>query len=162
LIEYGNAILSIWPLSEPEKIVLPNFIPHWLEDRNSARATISLGGREITVYNTHLDTYWSTLQRGVSQAEFLRRALSEQDGFVIIGGDFNTWNPASIASLDRRMEAAGLLRLTEGAGATFEWRGINLTLDHIYSSAVESHRSGIYRQTDASDHYPLWAEIMMK
>jgi hypothetical protein len=44
--EFGNAILAKWPLSEPNKIVLPNALPGWLESRNSASATILLDGRK--------------------------------------------------------------------------------------------------------------------
>ncbi len=31
--EYGIAILSKWPLKDPEKIMLPNWLPGWVENR---------------------------------------------------------------------------------------------------------------------------------
>lgn len=157
--EYGNAILSKWPLTDPTKIVLPNFAPGWMEGRNSTRAAVSLNGREILVYSVHFDTAWMIFVRRQSQAQFLSREAGGEASFMIIGGDFNTWNPKSIASLTEQMRNAGLERLTRGAGYTFEWTGLKLTLDHIFSKPVLDYQSGVYRQTDASDHYPVWAVI---
>jgi endonuclease/exonuclease/phosphatase family metal-dependent hydrolase len=160
-IEYGDAILSKWPLSDPTKIVLPIFLPGWLESRSSTRATLTAGGREITLYSTHLDLTWMIFRRGESQAEFLSRAAGGKDDWIILGGDFNTWYPASIVNLDRQMGKIGLERLSKGAGYTFEWAGLKAILDHIYSNAGLEVRSGVYRQTDASDHYPVWAEMSL-
>jgi endonuclease/exonuclease/phosphatase family metal-dependent hydrolase len=157
--EYGNAILSKMPLSNPTKIVLPNFSPGWMESRNSARATISLGAKEILIYSAHFDTAWMIFTNRETQAEFLSKDAVGKDNFMIIGGDFNTWNPESIIVLTEQLGNAGLTRLTKGAGYTFEWAGLELTLDHIFSKPVQDYQSGVYRQTDASDHYPVWAEI---
>ena len=56
--EFGNAILSKWPLKDPGKIILPNAIPGWIETRNASRATITFGDDDILVYSVHLDTTW--------------------------------------------------------------------------------------------------------
>lgn len=159
--EFGNAILAQWPLSYPDKIALPNALPGWLENRNSASASILLNGREINIYSVHLDYTWMLLRRGQSQVEFLSRAAGGEDNFIILGGDFNTWTPLSIAILDDWMDKIGLQRLTKGTGYTFEWSGLKLTLDHIFSKAVLDYQAGVYRQTNASDHYPVWAEITL-
>jgi len=159
--EFGNAILAKWPLSNPDKIVLPNALPGWLESRNSATATILLDGRAINIYSVHLDYTWLLLRRGESQVESLSRAAGGEDNFIILGGDFNTWTPVSVAILDDRMGRIGLRRLTKGTGYTFEWSGLKLTLDHIFSEAVPDYQAGVYRQTNASDHYPVWAEISL-
>jgi endonuclease/exonuclease/phosphatase family metal-dependent hydrolase len=37
---------------------------------------------------------------------------------------------------------------------------LKLTLDHIFSVEGLIYQAGVYRQTDASDHYPLWVEIL--
>jgi endonuclease/exonuclease/phosphatase family metal-dependent hydrolase len=157
--EYGNAILSKWPLINSTKIVLPNFAPGWMESRNSVRATISLNGREALIYCTHFDTSWLIFSPPESQAEYLSKKVGGVDDFIILGGDFNTWNPISIAYLTEQMGNVGLERLTMDTGYTFEWADIKLTLDHIFSKEVQSYQSGVYRQTDASDHYPVWAKI---
>ena len=159
--EFGNAILARWPLSNPDKIVLPNALPGWLESRNSARATILLAGRGINIYSVHLDYTWMLLRRGESQVEFLSRAASGKDNFIILGGDFNTWTPASLAFLGDWMGNIGLHSLTRGTGYTFERFGREFTLDHIFSKGVLDYQAGVYRQTNASDHYPVWAEMLI-
>lgn len=158
-IEYGDAILSKWPLKNPAKLILPIFIPNWLESRISTSATVVVDGTEIAVYSTHLDITWMIFKQGESQAEYLSRAAEERDEPIILGGDFNTWNPVSIANLDKQMEKIGLERLSKGAGYTFEWAGLKFILDHIYSNAALDYQAGVYRQTNANDHYPVWAEM---
>jgi endonuclease/exonuclease/phosphatase family metal-dependent hydrolase len=157
--EYGNAILSKWPLSDPAKIVLPNWLPGWLQSRNAARATISVGNRDILLYSVHLDTTWMIPKWVTTQGQYLVEEVDAGGHFTILGGDFNTWTPGSVVTLENGLEGAGLERLTEGTGYTFEWSGLRLTLDHIFSMAGLDYQAGVYRQTDASDHYPLWAEI---
>jgi len=157
--EYGNAVLSKWPLEAPAKVVLPNWLPGWLQSRNAARATISVGDRVILVYSVHLDTVWMLPFWAETQGEFLVEEAAKRGETVIVGGDFNTWTPGSIVSLEAGMGNIGLERLTRGTGYTFVWSGLRLTLDHIFSPGRFTARAGVYRQTDASDHYPLWAEI---
>jgi endonuclease/exonuclease/phosphatase family metal-dependent hydrolase len=158
--EYGNAILSKWPLRDPAKIVLPNWLPGWLQSRNAARAVIDTGEEHILVYSVHLDTTWMIPRWVMSQVEFLVEQASKEDHFVVLGGDFNTWMPGSITTLESNMLNVGLQRLTEGTGYTFERSGLTLTLDHIFSQKGLNYRAGVYRQTDASDHYPVWVEII--
>jgi len=87
--EIGNAILAKWPLNDPVKIVLPNWLPGWLESRNAARARLSIGGRDILVYSFHMDMLWMVPGWVKSQAEFLVEATKIENAFVILGGDFS-------------------------------------------------------------------------
>jgi endonuclease/exonuclease/phosphatase family metal-dependent hydrolase len=157
--EYGNAILSKWPLKDPAKIVLPNWLTGWLQSRNAARATILVEKREILVYSVHLDTVWMAPVWARTQGEFLIEEVGKVNRFVILGGDFNTWSPVSIKTLENGLAKAGLVRLTKGTGYTFVSCGIRLPLDHIFSRDLLDYRAGVYRQTDASDHYPVWVEL---
>jgi len=160
--EYGNAILTKWPITDPEKLALPNWLPGWLESRNAAKTRISVGEREILVYSVHLDVFWMVPGWVKSQGEFLVEEASNEDAFVIQGGDYNTWNAGSIAVLEKEYSEAGLERLTTGTGYTFESSVLKLTLDHIFSTEVNAYQSGVYRHTDASDHFPVWADILFK
>lgn len=157
--EYGNAILSNWPIRDSRKIVLPNWLPGWLQSRNATRAVLEVGEMDISVYSVHLDTTWMIPWWGLPQGGFLAEQVGNRQGLVVVGGDFNTWTPGSIESLESGMQNAGMERLSQGTGYTFVYSGIKLTLDHIFSTQGFDYRAGVYRQTDASDHYPLWAEI---
>jgi len=159
--EFGNAILSKWTLSDPAKIVLPNWLPGWLQSRNAARATISVAGREILAYSVHMDTVWMIARWEKTQGEFLVEEVGKGDDMVILGGDFNTWNRSSIALLEKGLGNADLERVSKGSGYTFESSGLRLTLDHLFSGEVLDYQSGVYRQTDVSDHFPVWAELVI-
>jgi endonuclease/exonuclease/phosphatase family metal-dependent hydrolase len=154
--EYGNAVLSKWPLRDGKKIVLPNSLPGWLEDRNAARATTTVDGRDILLYSAHLDTLWMD-----PQGEFLGKEISQHPEMAILGGDFNSWRSASIVRLERALKGAGMQRLAEGTGHTFSLLGLPLTLDHIFTAEGLDYRAGVLRQTDASDHLPVWADIII-
>jgi endonuclease/exonuclease/phosphatase family metal-dependent hydrolase len=160
--EFGNAILSKWPIVDHEKILLPNRSPDWLQSRNAVRARLSFGGTPVQVYNTHLDTTWMFADWEDSQGNFLIQEIGKGDEFAIVGGDFNTWSPTSIAAIEEGFALAGLDRLSKDAGYTFETSGVKLTLDHLFAGGMADFEAGVYRNTKASDHYPLWAEIEMK
>ncbi|MGW8250751.1 MAG: endonuclease/exonuclease/phosphatase family protein, partial [Anaerolineales bacterium] len=144
-IEFGNAILSKWPMSDKAKIVLPNWLSGWLETRNAAKATITIGHTDIQVYSTHLDVVWMMPVWTQTQGDFLTDMLGAERRFAIIGGDFNTWTKSSIRALETGFEQYGLVRLTKGTGYTFASSGLKLTLDHIFGENNLDFRSGVYR-----------------
>ena len=154
--EYGTAILSKWPLWDARKIVLPKWLPGWVEDRNAARAITTVDGKDILLYSVHLDNIWMD-----PQGEFLGEDISTQPQMSILGGDFNTWRSKSIASLESGMKKIGMERLTRGTGHTFSAYGWHPTLDHIFSVEGLDYQAGVFRQTHASDHYPVWADIII-
>jgi endonuclease/exonuclease/phosphatase family metal-dependent hydrolase len=152
--EYGNAILTQWPIHDSGKIVLPNWLPGWVETRSAVKTIISVGDRDIIVYSVHMDVLWME-----SQGKYLAGEIENENVPTILGGDFNTWRPSSIVSLEKSMNQAGMERLTRGTGYTFEVNGLQFTLDHIFTKKGLDFTSGVYRQTNASDHYPVWAKI---
>ncbi len=152
--EYGLAILSKWPLEKAERILLPNWLPGWVENRFVIKAITSVNGKNITIYNTHLDVAWMR-----HQGEFLGEELASPEGLTILGGDFNTWQPSSITELESLLQAVGMERLTRKTGYSFEYLGSHFILDHIFSNEAQDYTAGGVHETDASDHFPVWAEI---
>jgi len=155
--EYGNAILAKWPLYNAENIKLPNRFPGWLENRYAAKAVINMEGNDIIVFSVHLDVVWMK-----PQGFFLTEEIEKQNDPVILGGDFNTWQPSSIKTLEDGLSSIGLERLTRGTGYTFEAYGAMFILDHIFATESLNHTAGVFDQTKASDHYPIWAEIVIE
>jgi endonuclease/exonuclease/phosphatase family metal-dependent hydrolase len=152
--EYGDAVLSKWPLHDPETIHLPNLLPGLAEERHAVKAVASVDGMDILIYSAHMDVIWME-----HQGEFMTDEMAQQNDPVILGGDFNTWQPASIIHLENILSENGMERLSRGTGYTFERLGVPFILDHIISNHGLDHTAGVYRQTDASDHYPVWADI---
>ena len=160
--DFGNAILSKWPIRRSSKIVLPNTFPFINQTRIVVKAEIVIDGIELDVYNTHLETVWMVQRRGNTQVDFLAEQIAQGGGFVFLGGDFNSWSGGSIAYMEERFAQAGLHRLSAGAGHTFEYKNLKLTQDHIWTSDVRDYEAGVWRQTEASDHFPVWAELKME
>ncbi len=54
--DWGNAILSRWPLSEDRKLLLPHGDPYSNTRRIAVAAQADVGGRPVLVYSTHIAT----------------------------------------------------------------------------------------------------------
>ena len=153
--DFGNAILSCWPLEDDAKILLPH--KAWVRgnQRIAVAATARIGGRSIRVYSVHLATLFGNGPK--DRREQLATVLDDADRYpdVIIGGDFNSETVPEIA-------------LTRGY--TWPTRGLPhtaklWTLDHILLKgqlAADSASVGVARNDlKASDHLPIWAAVSL-
>lgn len=158
---FGNAILSKWPISNAEKLILPRQNRFNKQKRIAVRALVHIGGARVLTYSVHTETFWLGPEGRSEQVEAVAETVrpTYPYDFVIIGGDFNTVTPASIKNIEQRMATHGLVRLTKGAGYTAKTGQIRFVLDHIFGSDVPVIDKGVYRETTASDHYPLWVRL---
>ena len=153
----GNAILSKWPIKAHSKVILPKFLTELMQTRIAVKGTILVEETEIDVYSVHLETVWLLPITSNTQADFLIRHI-DPDRPSIVGGDFNSWNDLVIKYLERQYARVGLERVSAGTGYTFETTSLRLTLDHMFSNLLGGE-AGVYRETDASDHFPVWVEL---
>jgi endonuclease/exonuclease/phosphatase family metal-dependent hydrolase len=153
---FGNAVLTKWEIIEHEKIVLPKPASSNKHSRNAVKAIITIGDQEVIAYSAHFETFWILQPNNQRQVAFLADKVNKGDELVFIGGDFNSLTRGSIFYLEQRLGQASLQRLSKNTGHTFEYFGIKLTLDHIFASGVEEFEAGVWRGSDASDHFPLW------
>jgi len=156
----GNAILTKWPIRSYSKTVLPKLGSELMQTRISVKATIVVNEVEVDVYNEHLETLWLLPLRVNYQADYLVRQIDPKR-ISIVAGDFNSWNNLVIAYLEQLFNDIGFVRVSAGTGYTFKAGLLRLTLDHIFTNHEEDFRVGIWRNTDASDHYPLWVDLEM-
>lgn len=159
--EFGEAILSKWPILSHAKIVLPNSVPVINQTRIVVKANIIVDGLEIAVFNTHLETVWMLQMWGDTQVDYLAEIVGMEDGSLILGGDFNTWSKRSIATLEERFGAMGLKRVSAGTGYTFVYRGWMFIMDHIFTRVTSEYEAGVWHGTNVSDHYPVWAILKL-
>ncbi len=160
--EFGEAILSKWPILSHSKIVLPNSVPGINQTRIAVKANVLVDDVEIAVYNTHLETVWMLQIWTDTQVDHLAEIIGLEDGAVILGGDFNSWSEASITTLEEKFGALGLDRVSKGTGYTFVYRGVHLIMDHIFARGASAYDAGVWRETDVSDHYPVWGILNYK
>ena len=154
--DFGNAILSCWPLDDDTKILLPHQGHLRGNRRIAVAATARIGGRAFRVYCVHLATLLGNgpLARRQQLATVLDDAARFPD--VIIGGDFNSETVPDIA-LDH--------------GYTWPTRHMHhtaslWTFDHFLMKGVLSAgraRVGVVRHNlRASDHHPVWLAVGLK
>ncbi len=158
---FGNAILTKWPIRDSQKVILPHANPKNQQRRVAVKANILAEGEQVLTYSVHTETFWLVARKRANQIKTLlkdvQRSCAEQEcQYVVIGGDFNSMTPGSIADLDRLFNSAGFSRATEGLGNTVNVSYINLALDHIYTQGLAVLESGKVTEAQASDHFPLW------
>jgi endonuclease/exonuclease/phosphatase family metal-dependent hydrolase len=157
---FGNAILSRWPIVDSAKIILPHKNPSNNQIRTATEATIDVDGQLIPVYSVHTETFWLGPQQRKDQIETLAQevglTLAGEADYAVVGGDFNTLTPDSLATLASILENAGLEWISRDVGETVDKAGLGVILDHIFASNMTPLSSGVFTETSASDHYPVW------
>jgi len=150
--QYGNGILSKYPIEEYEVKELPSEG----EQRTLFRAGINVWGSRISFYSTHL---------GLSQEEREKQIgeigrLVGNCGNFILAGDFNMY-------LDEPGILGGRFRdctVTENdrCRVTFEKDGLSERIDYIFASENFEVKEYNVIKADASDHYPVICVLEMK
>jgi len=156
---FGNAVLSPWPIFDPTKLILPHQNPKNNQIRIAARGSVTIGEAAVLVYSVHTETVWLGPQKRQEQIETLFNDISANYDYVIVGGDFNTFTGASIVELENKFELVGLERVSVGASPTFERSNFSFTLDHIFAKKFSVTDTGVWPTTEASDHYPVWVNL---
>jgi len=151
--DFGNAILSAWPIESDAKVILPHTSRYARTQRIATAATIVVGGRRIRVYSTHLSTI---ADAGTSSRRNQLRAIAaDAEGFpfVILGGDLNS------RSAGESLPLIGYSWPTaDGPRTTFGGRW-----DHVFVKGLEAGATGtIGDARRASDHKPVWVVIRVK
>jgi endonuclease/exonuclease/phosphatase family metal-dependent hydrolase len=159
--QYGNAILSRFPLSHRRAIELPGEGSWYCRETRIAlwaEAETDLGA--ISIINTHFALGRSERFR---QATFLAQELTPNEPLILLG-DFNSLPGSRSVQLFGRV-LRDVRRALEHSRQhrTFSTRLPTLAVDHIFASAalrplsICSHRTELSRA--ASDHFPLVAEF---
>ena len=156
---FGNAILSKWPLSNPVKVQLPYANPKNQQTRIATRAVVTIGRKQIPVYSVHTETMWLSEANRMEQFDTLAADIGENSPYIIIGGDFNTLTEHSAEILLARFEQADLEYASAGAAPTFTVDGLAFTSDHIFTRGMTVLASGVWPHTNASDHFPVWVQL---
>ncbi len=160
--ETGVAILSVYPLTEVQRIVLPNQGPGGRR-RAAIGATVNIGGKTLRCYSLHAEIRMSNerrLEQFKAVIDDLQSQKSKVDAAVVLG-DFNTM-------MGKDVDATSKLFLGEGFRTPFSndestWKTfiISLKLDWMWLKGLEAKAFGIDKQVSLSDHWPLWAVVKL-
>ncbi len=163
--ETGVAILSVYPLSDVKRIVLPHPGPG-KRRRVALGATVEIENRQWRVYSAHAETrikFDKKLEQFKAVLDDL--ALYPANMPAIIMGDFNTWEPNAYDKVTKLFSDAGLKTPFVDGKKTFKRKillvPLELKLDWVWLRGLEAANCGIDRQIEISDHYPLWTNVKM-
>ena len=159
--DFGEAILSPWPLSEGEKIILPHYSPRNGQIRMAVRARVQTPAGDVLAYSIHTETVMMPRKKRLEQVETLFASVPDNAPHVIIGGDFNTLAAPEQKALLQAIKPTGFRWLTASAGPTVKKAGFGVVLDFLFGRGVTVHTAGAVSRTDASDHLPLWTTVTL-
>jgi endonuclease/exonuclease/phosphatase family metal-dependent hydrolase len=151
---FGNAVLSPWPILASRKLPLPHRNRTRGLERAAVVATVDVGGAPLCVYSIHLETPFALGddERRDQVRAILADAAAAPDP-VLIAGDLNSHG------LGGMFAAAGYAWPTSAVGPTvsiFAW-------DHIFARGFAPGAiagAGTVRDTrGASDHRPVWVAL---
>lgn len=163
--ETGVTIMSPYPLSNVQRIVLPHQGPGQRR-RVALGATVAIGPRQLRVYSVHSETRMS-FDKKLEQWKAVLADLANyrNDMPAIVLGDLNTWEPGAGAKTTKLFTAAGFHTPFDGQ-STFCRRilfvSLDLKLDWIWLRNLEAIKHGVDREIKLSDHWPLWITVAFK
>jgi len=153
--DFGNAVLSRWPIVDDHKLILPYRNPSNGRIRIAVSASVSTPEGILHVYSVHTETPWLGPRARLEQVESIADDAAKLGEPMLIGGDFNTLEGESVDATAEIFTHRGYTWATKRVTDTVSSAVGSFTLDHIYVKGfdvVSAHT----RSTDASDHQPVW------
>ena len=166
--QYGDAILSRYPMRPIRLGHLPRFLGHkYLEPRGALWVEIDVEGKKVHVVNTHLSC-WQ--REGVVQTAALLgpdwMGNPAREGPTILCGDFNALPSSPICRHILRVFRDAQLSLERANSFKALWTFYPLgRIDHIFITkdikALAIEVPNTYLERISSDHLPLIAELQI-
>lgn len=160
--DFGNAVLSKWPIINDQKIILPHFNSN--KQRIAVGATIDFDGKKVMAFSLHLGIFVKPDQRKIIMDGIIA-AIPDNIEHCVIGGDFNTFTKKDRKNIQDAFIAANFESATKDLGWTNKnWSLLNRknTLDHIYIRGMRSIAKGKVIDRSASDHIPIWTDLIFE
>jgi endonuclease/exonuclease/phosphatase family metal-dependent hydrolase len=161
--ETGVAILSVYPLADVTRLVLPHPGPGGRR-RAGIGATVRIGGRSVRVYSLHAELRTSNEKRLAqlrAALEDLASAGHERAEQAVVLGDFNTITEKDVDATAGMFEAAKFSTPFDHGASTWKTFIIYLKLDWLWLRGLKPLRHGIDKKIGLSDHWPLWVEVKL-
>jgi len=152
-LDFGNAVLSRWPIVADRKLILPHIAGLRHAQRIATAVTVLVDSIPVRVYSAHLGTPSDI--RPSKRRDQARAIVADAAAYplVIVAGDMNSHG------IGKEFVTHGFFWPTEHNGfttAVFNW-------DHVFLKGfapplVQQKPAGIVRDTlRTSDHDPVWA-----
>lgn len=158
---FGNAVLSRWPILDSHKLILPHKSFSNRMNRTATSATIRAHGTNILAYSTHTESIFTLPQFREDQYRAILEDLGHEDK-IIIGGDFNSFTKSGVKEIENAYAQAGFTRASMGSGHTVIKYGVEVTTDHIFTKGFVVEKAGTLAGAAASDHLPIWVTLQLQ
>ena len=166
--EYGDAVLSKYPILETRSYRLPCAAEQPGEDRALCVIRVQIDGKDLYVASTHLDHLSGDASRLVQAAEIRRIRDTELEGDLILCGDLNAIPSSNvIATMTSFLTNTGPIDQY-----TFPSDDPDRKIDYIMYAPIEhfgvqncqvvSRGDQQIDGVDASDHRPVIADIRFR
>jgi endonuclease/exonuclease/phosphatase family metal-dependent hydrolase len=159
---FGNAVLTRWPIGYTKKVLLPFEAPGNKTRRIAVAAAIGIGRTEVLAYSTHTATIVQRESKRLAQVDSIARSIPPDAKLVIVGGDFNTVFEDNITEMEEIFLRHGLVRASKGSGPTNKLKPFDQTLDHVIARGLRALSAGTFKDSQASDHLPLWVKLKIE
>ncbi|MDF1506016.1 endonuclease/exonuclease/phosphatase family protein [Roseisolibacter sp. H3M3-2] len=150
--DFGNAVLTRWPVAADARLVLPHPSRYAGTHRTATAATLAVGAARVRVYSTHLGTALD-VGDGARRAQ-LRAVLADAAALAlaVVGGDFNDGGVAAAGV------AAGFAWATRAGPRTTRFG----RWDHVLVKGLRVAAAGTGPDArGVSDHRPVWAVALL-
>ena len=165
--EYGHGILSRYPIKKKESNYFADYNIDAPEPRGYSRSEISINGKTLVFYNTHLAG-----QQGLQMMHITTRMEKdmEKGKYAVLTGDMNHWPKELEGYIDA--DYCTMLNTVKNPQNTtyqamlkYEINGIDNivvtnNLEHYWDSYLNTGIKVV--ETSASDHLPIYTYIKMK
>jgi endonuclease/exonuclease/phosphatase family metal-dependent hydrolase len=158
--DMGVALLSRLPLQDVTRIDLPWQECQW-RPRLAIAATISIGPQPVRIFNAHVDPH-AAVDGQLAQMEVIAAEAEATTLPVIVLGDFNTLSRQKCIETREFLEARGYTTPYPTGTATWRGGGLRMHADWIFLRGVKIDRWGVARPLNVSDHWPIWAEVVVE
>ena len=110
----------------------------------------------LAVVNVHAMNF-VPLAKFARQIAQISQMMEAEKGPMLVGGDFNTWNPSRVRLVMSAMEKAGMTRVP--VTVPRRWRHLGQQLDHVFTRGLKLIDARPLPHVVSSDHIPLRMEF---
>jgi len=161
--DFGNAVLSRWPLAEDHKVLLPHRAPFDGRARIAVTARIEHPDGDFFVASVHNETVLLPLAGRLDQADAIIDHADARYGGLpgLIAGDFNCAEPHAVDRTVALHARRDLRHLAPGPGEVTADTPLGaVTLDLVFARGL-GHLvdRGVASSRGASDHRVVWVAL---
>jgi len=114
-------------------------------------------GENLTVINVHMINFVK-IKKYIAQIKQIEKACYQNDGALILTGDFNTWSAKRMRLLETMTEALDL-KLVIFEQEYHKKMLLTYPLDHIFYRGLKQSKSEVLKDINTSDHKPMLVEF---